>query len=82
VTYDTLADLFPLADPNPVRCGNRTDLPKKDRKHHYVCLGPDARHADSGEFREMWVRACTVCGMDKVQSKPPASCADGCTCTA
>lgn len=48
-----------------VKCGNRTDLPKKQRRHHYVSLGIDVRHSGDGTFKDFEVFVCSQCGADK-----------------
>jgi hypothetical protein len=58
-------EVFPLAAPEK-KCGLRTDLPKKERRHLWVELGTDVRHVDKPEpAREMRIRACRRCGTDK-----------------
>ena len=58
-------DFFPLADANPVRCGNRADLPKKQRRHTKAYLGMDTRNAGDKGFKDFHIFACVVCGMDE-----------------
>lgn len=65
-------DIFPLAGANPVKCGNRLDLPKAQRRHQRVYLGIDARHMNDGSFADLHVYACAVCGADKQTRTPPA----------
>lgn len=54
---------FPPGD--TVKCGNRTDLPKKFRRHIYTLLGRDVRNGAERGFVEGDVYACEVCGADK-----------------
>lgn len=56
--------LFPLQDPQ-VKCGLRSDLPKKERRHAWLELGPDVRHFGDGSFADAIVHACLQCGADK-----------------
>ena len=54
---------FPLERDN-ITCGNRKDLPKKQRRHDWACLGKDiANHGEKG-IVEVLVFACTACGRD------------------
>jgi len=70
--------LFPLdevpldGEGRPVSCGNRTDLPKRDRRHRQVYLGTDMRHANDGGIEELHIFACGECGRDKQTRTPPA----------
>lgn len=64
--------IFPLAGANPVKCGNRRDLPKAQRRHTRVYLGTDARHMNDGEIADLHIYACVVCGADKQTRTPPA----------
>jgi hypothetical protein len=61
---ERLWELFPV-DPSAVKCGLRTDLPKRERVHWYAELGQDVRHAGDGGLRMTRVRACVRCGADK-----------------
>ena len=58
------AELFPLQAPQ-VKCGLRTDLPKKERRHAWLELGLDVRHFGDGSFADAIVHACVQCGADK-----------------
>lgn len=62
MTFDIAAGELPPGD--AVKCGNRRDLPKKQRRHDWQQLGPDVRHVNSGELEEVLVRACGRCGAD------------------
>jgi hypothetical protein len=55
----------PLIDGNTVTCGNRTDLPKKQRVHTWVALGRDVRNGATRGFIEGIVSVCDQCGRDK-----------------
>lgn len=48
-----------------LKCGLRTDLPKKERVHDYVELGPEMRNGADRGFINGTVYACYRCGMDK-----------------
>lgn len=48
-----------------ITCGNRTDLPRKQRRHAWVSLGTDIRNFREHGFRECEVSACVTCGTDK-----------------
>lgn len=63
-TDDDATMLFPVPG-GRVKCGNRTDLPKKQRRHDWVTLGPDVRNRGSRGFEEVEIRACRECGTDK-----------------
>jgi hypothetical protein len=54
-----------LAPGNSIRCGNRTDLPLKQRRHAYQELGPDIRKTSGHGFGPGIVFACQLCGADK-----------------
>lgn len=56
---------FPLAQPAPVTCGNRSDLPKKERRHTWASMGRDVRNAGSAGFKEYLIGACVTCGRDE-----------------
>lgn len=57
-----------LAPGNSIRCGNRTDLPKKLRMHDFTCLGEDMRNGASAGFIHGNVFACRKCGADKFKA--------------
>ena len=48
-----------------VKCGNRTDLRKAQRRHDYQLLGPDSRNGGDRGFVDGNVYACGRCGADK-----------------
>lgn len=49
-----------------MKCGNRTDLPKKQRVHEYVELGADQRNSGTAEgYIQGYVYACYRCGTDR-----------------
>jgi len=54
---------FPL-EGQRVSCGNRTDLPRKQRTHFYVSMGTDFKNKGAGGITEVLVFACAVCGKD------------------
>lgn len=55
-----------LLPPRPVSCGNRLELPKKQRRHAWQDHGLDVRHEpDSGAYRLRRVFVCDTCGRDK-----------------
>jgi hypothetical protein len=64
--YDIANGDLPPGD--TVKCGNRTDLPKKQRVHQYQSLGIDVRNGAAKGFLEGEVLACTACGMDKFKA--------------
>jgi hypothetical protein len=45
-------------------CGNRKDLPKKQRVHDYVSLGVDIKNRGEKGICEVIVFACSRCGRD------------------
>jgi hypothetical protein len=54
-----------------VKCGNRKDLVKKQRRHWYLRAGVDVR--SMGEFMEPQlaeIRICERCGFERVSRKP------------
>ena len=54
---------FPLAG-GLITCGNRKDLPKKQRVHDYVSLGIDIMNKGEKGIVEVIVFACSRCGRD------------------
>lgn len=58
--------IFPLANPQTT-CGLRSDLPKKERVHHWVNLGPDIRNSGEEGFIELEISACSRCGKDSAR---------------
>jgi len=71
--YPFPLDEVPLdGEGRPVSCGNRTDLPKRERRHDPRYLGTDMRHANDGGIEELHIYACAVCGRDKQTRTPPA----------
>lgn len=61
--YDVAAG--ELVPGDAVKCGNRLDLPKKQRRHTYTDLGIDSRNSGPLGYVEGKVFACTTCGADK-----------------
>lgn len=57
-----------LAPGNSIKCGNRTDIPKKLRVHDYQFLGEDMRNGAAAGFIHGNVSACRKCGMDKFKA--------------
>lgn len=66
--YDIAHGELPPGD--TLRCGNRRDLPKKQRVHHWQDLGPDGRNYNGG-YTEGTVRACQACGADQFRREAP-----------
>ncbi len=61
---DVVAGWFPV--PGIVTtCGNRLDLPRKQRVHWWVCLGYDVQNKGTEGIVEVLVYACWACGKDK-----------------
>lgn len=60
----TTEDLFPLEHPM-ITCGNRLDLPRRQRVHQWVALGTDVRNCAARGFMDVQVYACSLCGRDK-----------------
>jgi len=54
---------FPLPG-GLISCGNRKDLPKKQRVHDWVSLGFDTMNKSEKGICEVLVFACTRCGRD------------------
>lgn len=61
--------LFPVSG-DRVKCGLRTDLPKKERRHDWADLGTDTRNRGAAGFADCEVRACRRCGTDKATGAP------------
>jgi hypothetical protein len=58
--------IFPAGD--LVKCGNRTDLFRKQRVHHFRYAGTDVRHQfKRGDYVECHVAICIRCGHDTEQ---------------
>lgn len=64
LTEVLITSLFPV-EGNPVTCGNRTDLPKNQRRHSWVPLGTDVKNCGEKGICETEVSACHRCGRDK-----------------
>jgi hypothetical protein len=56
--------LFPVPGAR-VTCGRRAWLPKAQRVHDWVPLGPDIRNCGRRGFLELEIFACRGCGADK-----------------
>jgi len=62
-------DQFALPPGDTPSCGNRTDVPKSQRRHHYLDAGNDIRHRPgTGEFKLSHISICVRCGKDKAES--------------
>lgn len=48
-----------------VKCGNRRDLPKAQRRHIWLDAGTDIRHRFSGEYKLSQIKICSRCGKDE-----------------
>lgn len=64
MTDDEVASHFPVMGWR-MKCGLRTDLPKKARVHEYVSLGIDVRNYEERGTVHGEVFACARCGADK-----------------
>jgi hypothetical protein len=62
ITFDPATWDQPAGD--VVSCGNRRDVPKRQRRHVWADAGPDVRHQFSGYVQEVQIRICLVCGKD------------------
>ena len=51
-----------------VKCGHRTDVGKKLRRHLWWNLGADSRHMGDGTQLDMRVLVCVRCGTDQYVS--------------
>lgn len=52
-----------------LKCGLRTDLPKKERVHDYASLGPEQRNSGTARgYIHGTVYACARCGMDRFRA--------------
>lgn len=58
-------DLGDLPAPSPVKCGNRLDLPKKQRRHDYRYMGMDERTTEPGSKALMHIAVCITCGVER-----------------
>jgi hypothetical protein len=76
VTGDEVTSLFPLPA-GRVKCGLRTDLPKKRRHHDWVPLGTDTRNRGSQGFEDVEILACWECGTDKATETATAITTEG-----
>lgn len=55
--------VFPVPG-DRVKCGNRTDVPKKQRRHLKAPMGTDTRNLGELGFWDVEIFACVRCGMD------------------
>lgn len=55
---------FTLPPGDRVSCGNRTDVPRAQRRHVWLDAGTDDRHMFTGETALCRIRICSVCGRD------------------
>lgn len=60
-----LLESVPLIPGETVKCGNRRDLPRKQRRHTWIALGLDVRNCGEAGFLECEISACVICGADK-----------------
>jgi len=52
-----------------MKCGLRTDLPKKERVHDYVTLGPEQRNSGTARgYIHGTAYACARCGADRFRA--------------
>lgn len=58
-----VCDILPV-EGTAVTCGNRTELPRKQRRHLWAELGTDIRNAGEKGIIAAEVRACVRCGKD------------------
>lgn len=58
-------DTFEFPSGNTPSCGNRRDLPKKERRHIWLDAGRDIRHRFSGEYGLSLIKICRRCGRDE-----------------
>jgi hypothetical protein len=63
-TDDEVAAALPVPG-GRVKCGLRTDLPTKQRRHDWISLGNDTRNRGSHGFLDCEILACRQCGTDK-----------------
>lgn len=63
--FDAIAIALLPVPGDRVKCGLRTDLPKKQRRHSWVSLGPDTRNRGEHGFKDCEILACRECGTDK-----------------
>ena len=69
MTDEQVFQLFPVMGWR-MKCGLRTDLPKKQRVHAYVELGEEQRNTGSElGYVPGFVYACTRCGTDKFKKE-------------
>ncbi len=54
-----------LPAPNAVKCGNRRDLFKAQRRHDYRYMGADERTSVPGSKADMDIAVCIACGTEK-----------------
>jgi hypothetical protein len=57
-------DTWEPAPHDAVKCGNRLDLVKRERRHIWLDAGTDVRHRFTGEYKESQVFICARCGAD------------------
>ena len=66
MTDEEYLALFPVRGWR-LKCGLRTDLPKKERVHLYESAGRDVRNKGEHGYVECDVRVCTRCGFDNAK---------------
>lgn len=54
-----------LPAPSAVKCGNRADLVKAQRRHDYRYAGTDERTTEPGLKAEHHLAICITCGVEK-----------------
>jgi hypothetical protein len=68
MTDDEVAAHFPVQGWR-MKCGLRTDLPKKERLHDYVKLGTEQRNTGTSHgYMHGELYACYRCGMDRFRA--------------
>lgn len=65
MTYNIAEGDLPPGD--AIKCGNRTDLFRKQRVHQWQELGEDIRNGFARGFVTGIVSACSRCGLDKFE---------------
>jgi hypothetical protein len=75
MTDSEIASHFPVQGWR-MKCGLRTDLPKKERVHEYVKLGTEQRNSGTASgYIHGTVYACYRCGADRFRAwKGPKTC--------
>lgn len=58
---------FSLPSGESVKCGLRTELPKKERRHKFLDAGMERRYSGDGWFQLRIVLICSECGTEKIK---------------